>query len=63
LHNPAFIIRNWGDKQAKVNVQGSNKKPEEIRQANEYGLEDNTLVLWLKMNLSEEVGFSISPIR
>ena len=62
LHNPAFIIRKWGDKQVKVKVEGSVQRPEEIRQAIEYGLDGNTLVLWFKVDLSEEVVFSISPI-
>ena len=63
LHNPAFIIHNWGNKKAKIELEGSSQKIEDIRQDIEYDLDGNSLVIWLKTEVLKEVHFSISPIR
>ena len=63
LHNPALIIHNWGNKKAKIELEGSSQKIEDIRQDIEYDLDGNSLVIWLKTEVLKEVHFSISPIR
>jgi hypothetical protein len=52
LHNPAFVIHRWQGAAAKVVVSGGPPNPAEIRQAVEFGLKDNSLVVWLSADIT-----------
>jgi hypothetical protein len=61
LHNPAFVVRRWQGSVAKVAVNGGRHKPAEIQQAVEFGLTDNSLVVWLPADISTTTRVNITP--
>ncbi len=60
VHNPAFVIENWGDQHARVRING---KPapenENTRIGRRYTLESADLVIWLKLDSSEETNITL----
>ena len=61
LHNPAFTIHNWKGTKAKIKIKGATQKIEEIKQGIEYGINGNTLVVWVKAQITVPIQVSISP--
>ena len=62
LYNPVFIIHNWGDREARIEIDGRSPETGDVRQDIEYDLKGNSLVIWLNTELRKEADFSISPM-
>lgn len=61
LVNPSFTIHNWKGTKAKIKIKGATQKIEEIKQGIEYGMNGNTLVVWIKAEIIAPIQVSISP--
>jgi hypothetical protein len=49
LHNPAFVLKNWGEREVSVSVNGANLPPgRDLRVGHLRRLEGTDLVVWLK---------------
>ena len=61
LVNPAFIIKNWGNKPATLVVNGKNiKEGEDFRQGIRKGMYGDDLILWIRMDASRPVEMKVS---
>jgi len=50
LVNPAFVIKNWGEKDATLKINGNKvKRGKDVRFGHSHTLEGSDLVVWLKM--------------
>jgi hypothetical protein len=61
LHNPAFIIRNWGSQPAACSINGKKMlNGEEFRQGIRKRMDGEDLILWIPMEREKPVQISIS---
>lgn len=63
LVNPAFTIRNWKGTKAKIKIKGATQKIEEMKQGIEYGIAGNTLVVWVKAEITVPIRISIESLN
>jgi len=62
--NPAFVIENWGDREATLQVngkevqRGKNFRTGFIRRVNRYNL-----VVWIQLESDKKVDISLSPLK
>jgi hypothetical protein len=62
--NPAFIIKNWGNSEVEMKVNGEVVKVgKDFRVGYEITQNGTDLVLWLKMKSQKAVKFSLSPVN
>jgi hypothetical protein len=60
--NPAFVIKNWGDSDVDLKVNGKIKeRGGDYRVGYEESPSGTDLIIWLKMKSSTAVTFSLSP--
>jgi hypothetical protein len=60
--NPVFVLKGWGSKKAEVKVNGKILEPgNDVRMGYENHPIGTDLILWIKMQSSEAVKFSIEP--
>jgi len=61
--NPAFVVKNWGKREAVLTVNGKELKPgKDFRFGYEEDQAGADLILWLKMKSDEAVRFSLLPL-
>jgi hypothetical protein len=62
--NPAFIIQNWGSSEVALQVNGKPLvKGTDYRTGLVETLDNNYLVVWVKMSSEEKNSFSINPVE
>ncbi|MHC4337285.1 MAG: LamG domain-containing protein, partial [Planctomycetota bacterium] len=60
--NPAFVIKNWGDSDARLEIDGKEvKRGKDFRFGHRARLEGTDLIVWMKLASSEPVPVSILP--
>jgi len=60
--NPAFVIKNWGNSQIELEVDGEQKKPNKEFQYGYAGrLEGNDLILWIPQKSNKPLNITIIP--
>lgn len=60
--NPAFIIKNWGEADAVLKINGKNiKRGKNFRFGHRHTLEGSDLIVWLKAESTQRVQISLSP--
>lgn len=59
IHNPAIIIKNWGDARASVNVHGTAISGYKTGYA--HHAESTDLILWLSVESAGSINVSVSP--
>jgi hypothetical protein len=58
--NPAVIIKNWGNRQASLTVNGKKmKQGEDFKQGIRKSLEGDDLILWIRLNSKTPVEISL----
>jgi hypothetical protein len=63
LVNPAFVIRNWGNREVELILNGTVlKRGTDFRYGIEQKLEGTDLVVWIRKESSEPVSLSLKPI-
>jgi hypothetical protein len=61
--NPAFVIKNWGQVDAVLKVNGKSiKRGKDFRFSHRHRIEDTDLVMWLKMESVKPVEIVISSV-
>ncbi len=64
VFNPAFVIKNWGDSSAELEIDGRRiKRGRNFRFGHRHSLEGTDLVIWVKTESTEPIQISLSPIR
>ncbi len=59
--NPAFVIRNWGNGQASLSIDGKMiPRSKTFRYGYRHTLEGSDLIVWLKLNTEESIEISLS---
>ncbi len=62
LHNPAFVIKGWGEAEAQLTVDGKNvPRGTEFRYDLNRTLEGTDLVVWLKRSAEKPVTIRLTP--
>jgi len=62
--NPAFVIKNWGDSDARLEIDGKEvKRGKDFRFGHRARLEGTDLIVWLKMKSDKTVRFSLSSVN
>lgn len=60
--NPAFVIKDWGNSNARVEIDGKELKRDEFfRSGHEVRMEGCDLIIWLKMEIKKPVNITIKP--
>jgi hypothetical protein len=60
LHNPAFVISNWGISEINLILNGKKiERGKEFRYGFRSGLESTDLIIWIKTDSEEAVQFNI----
>ncbi len=62
LFNPAFIIKNWGESDAELKINGQTvKRGKDFRFGHSYRLKGSDLIVWVKIESREPVKFELIP--
>jgi len=62
--NPAIIIKNWGNANAELKIDGEEiKKGRHFHTGHRLTLEGRDLIVWIKKESSKRMKFSISPVH
>jgi hypothetical protein len=62
LVNPAFVVRNWGEKKARLQINGKTvERGENFRYGHRHTLEGTDLIVWIKTESVEALRISIVP--
>lgn len=62
--NPAFLIKNWGDVNARLTINGSNiEKGEAFRTGQISTLDGADLVVWIKTESTRSLRILLTPIK
>ncbi len=60
LINPAFIIKNWGQQQATLSINGENRvQDENFRQGIRKGPEGDDLIVWIRLSSNAPITISL----
>jgi hypothetical protein len=63
LVNPAFVIKNWGEQDANLKINGSKvKRDKDLRLGHRHTFEGSDLIIWLKMETEKPVSLSVEKI-
>ncbi len=61
--NPAFVVQNWGDSDARLKINGTEiERGRSFRFGKNHRLEGTDMVVWVKTEIMKPVSISISPI-
>jgi len=62
VHNPAFVIEGWGENAAELNLNGKSVVwGKNARLGRRYEMDRCDLIIWLKMNSTEETNITVNP--
>ncbi|MHC4345153.1 MAG: hypothetical protein ACYSUP_10755 [Planctomycetota bacterium] len=62
LVNPAFVVRNWGEKKARFQINGKTvERGKNFRYGHRHTLEGTDLIVWIKLESTQQVELSIIP--
>jgi len=60
--NPAFVIKNWGDSEPELKLDGKNiKRSKAFRFGHRHTLEGTDLIVWIKAESTKPMALSIFP--
>ena len=60
VHNPAFVIENWGEDPASIRINGKTvPRNEDARIGRRYTMNSADLVIWLKLDSSAETRIAV----
>jgi len=60
--NPAFVIKNWGDSDVELKINGKPvKRGKRFRFGHNHDMQDSDLIVWLKRKSTKPLTISISP--
>ena len=60
IHNPAFVVKNWGNRPAKLTIDGKEiPRGKDFRFGHNKTLEGTDLVVWVKANGNKKTSFKI----
>jgi hypothetical protein len=63
LVNPAFVVKGWGEADAKIDVEGKPvERGSESRFGHTHTLEGTNLIVWLEMESSTATRIALSPV-
>jgi len=61
--NPAFVINNWGQADARLKIDGEQiKRGKSFRFGHRHTLQGTDLIVWIKIESTEPIEVSLSPI-
>jgi hypothetical protein len=60
IHNPAIVVKNWGDAQARVTVNGC--RPDLCYTGYAHDVYGDNLVVWLAVESTASVNVAVAPI-
>jgi hypothetical protein len=62
LVNPAFVVKNWGEKNARLQIDGKTvERGKNFRYGHRHTLEGTDLIVWIKLESTRQVEVSIIP--
>ncbi|NIP26634.1 MAG: hypothetical protein GWN67_26190 [Phycisphaerae bacterium] len=62
--NPAFVIKNWGQAKARLNINGKPvKHGKRFRFGHSHTLEGSDLIVWLKIESTDKLKISLAPVE
>ncbi len=62
--NPAFVIKNWGQGEAKLKINGKKIKcGKDFRFGHRHTLEGSDLIVWVKKESTKPIRISLSPVK
>ncbi len=62
--NPAFVIKNWGERGAKLKINGKTiKRGKDFRFGHRHRLEGSDLIVWLKKESTKPIRISLSRVK
>ena len=62
LYNPAFIIKNWGDADAELKLNGKKiSRGKDFRYGFRHTLVGSDLIVWIKYKSEEPVDITLTP--
>ncbi|MCK5462461.1 MAG: hypothetical protein KAI95_05570, partial [Bacteroidales bacterium] len=60
MHNPAFVLTNWGESDISLNLHGKTlQRGKEFRYAHRQAMETTDLIIWMKADSDIPVIFTI----
>jgi len=60
--NPAFVIRNWGDSDASLSIDGTEiQRGSDFRFGHHYGLEGTDLIVWIRKESNVPLKITLIP--
>jgi hypothetical protein len=60
--NPAFVVRNWGESDAEVQLDGQLKVlGKDLRLGHEHRLEGSDLIVWIKLQATKPLTITMKP--
>ena len=60
IHNPAFVVKNWGNRPAKLTMDGKEiPKGKDLRLGHNKTVEGTDLVVWVKTKGDKKTSFKI----
>jgi len=63
LANPAFVIKNWGEQDVELTIDGEKVERGKKFRAGHYGtLEGSDLIVWLEMDAIRPTAFTFTPV-
>ena len=63
MHNPAFVLTNWGESDISLNLHGKTlQRGKEFRYGHRPGLETTDLIIWIKADSEVPITFSIKKM-
>jgi hypothetical protein len=61
LINPAFVIKNWGDRDVELKIDGRKiKRGKNFRFGHRHRIEGSDLIVWLKTESTKPIEISLS---
>jgi hypothetical protein len=61
--NPAFVIKNWGQSQPRLTINGKSvKRDKNFRFGHSHSLESSDLIVWLKIESTDKLKISFTPV-
>jgi hypothetical protein len=59
--NPAFVIKNWGDSDVQLKINGDEAgKGKDFRSGVQHNLDGTDLIVWVKTETTEPIKVSLS---
>jgi len=62
VYNPAFVIRNWDQGSLNLTLNGKEiKRGKDFRMGVQHGLEQSSVIVWIKIRSMESVSITLAP--